>query len=89
MWNGTGIIRSKESLEEALAKLEKVAKQIDFPAVSMEELELKNMLLVAKLITKAALDRTESRGAHYRTDFPQKDDANWQRHLVYKLGVNT
>ena len=55
----------------------------------MEELELKNMLLVAKLITRAALDRTESRGAHYRADFPKKDDINWKNHLGYKLGVNS
>ena len=82
MWNGAGIIRSRESLEEALHKLEMVEKQ------SPEELELKNMLLVSKLIARAALDRTESRGAHYRTDYPKTDDENWKRHLVYKLGVN-
>ncbi len=86
MWNGTGIIRSRESLEEALNKLAKVEKQLDFVPVSAGELELRNMLLVAGLITRAALDRTESRGAHYRTDYPQKDDKDWRRHLVYKLG---
>jgi len=85
MWNGAGIIRSKDSLEEALNKLGKVEQQTGFDPVSADELELKNMLLVAKLITRAAWDRTESRGAHYRTDYPQKDDKNWQRHLVYKL----
>ena len=89
LWQGTGIIRSKENLEETFAELEKVERQVDFPAVSMEELELKNMLLVAKLITRAALDRTESRGAHYRADFPKKDDINWKNHLGYKLGVNS
>jgi len=82
MWSGAGIIRSRESLEEALHKLEIVEKQ------SPQELELKNMLLVSKLIARAALDRTESRGAHYRTDYPKTDDENWKRHLVYKLGVN-
>lgn len=84
MWNGAGIIRSKESLEDALHKLE----LIEIAAGSVEELELKNMLLVAKLIAKAALDRKESRGAHYRTDYPKTDDKNWKKHLVYKLGVN-
>jgi L-aspartate oxidase len=84
MWNGAGIIRSKESLEQAAKKLDLLEKQLDFAPGSIEELELKNMLLVAKLITGAALDRKESRGAHYRTDFPSRDDKNWKKHLVYK-----
>jgi L-aspartate oxidase len=89
MWNGVGIIRSKESLEQAAKKLDLLEKQLDFAPGSIEELELKNMLLVAKLITRAALDRKESRGAHYRTDYPQRDDKNWRRHLVYKSGINS
>jgi L-aspartate oxidase len=60
-------------------------KDLNFEPNSAEEIELKNMLLVAKLITRAALDRTESRGAHYRTDYPRLDDLNWKRHLVYKV----
>jgi len=78
MWNGAGIIRSKESLTGVLNRLEMIENEVK------GDLELRNMLTVARLITQAALDRTESRGAHYRTDFPQKDDLNWKRHLVYK-----
>lgn len=78
MWNGTGIIRSKESLEETLRKLKSVEKHLN------SEMELINMLLVANLITRAALDRKESRGAHFRTDFPKTDDKNWKKHLIYK-----
>jgi L-aspartate oxidase len=89
MWNGVGIVRSKESLEQAMHKLDQMEKQLDFTPGSIEELELKNMLLVAKLITRGALDRTESRGAHYRTDFPKTDNQHWQKHLTYKLGVNS
>jgi L-aspartate oxidase len=85
MWKGTGIIRSKESLEDTLHKLETIEKQIDLDPQSAEEIELKNMLLVSKLITRAALDRTESRGAHYRTDYPDTDNQNWKRHLIYKI----
>lgn len=77
MWNGTGIVRSKESLTAALHKLELIPQ-------SLEDIEVKNMLLVARLITQAALDRQESRGAHFRSDFPKPDDLNWKRHLVYK-----
>jgi L-aspartate oxidase len=44
--------------------------------------ELQNMLTVASLIVKSALIREESRGVHYRTDFPKKDDKNWKTHIV-------
>ncbi|HXG10228.1 MAG TPA: L-aspartate oxidase [Gemmataceae bacterium] len=44
--------------------------------------ELQNMLTVARLMIGSALARQESRGVHFRTDFPRRDDANWQRHLI-------
>ncbi len=84
MWEDVGIIRSADGLGRALQKLERIESQLDFDPGTSEELEIKNMALVAKLITKAALDRKESRGAHFRTDYPNQDDVNWKRHLVYK-----
>ncbi len=39
------------------------------------------MIDVAKLITQASIQRTESRGAHYRRDFPQANDATWKKHI--------
>jgi len=84
LWNKVGIIRSKESLEEALRKLEQLEKDMNPAPGSLEELELKNMLLTGKLVARAALDRKESRGAHFRSDYPQPDDKNWKKHLVYK-----
>lgn len=45
--------------------------------------ELNNLLLVGRIVTEAALMRTESRGAHYRTDFPNPDEA-WRRHLIFR-----
>jgi L-aspartate oxidase len=86
MWNGAGIVRSAESLANARHKLEMVTKQLPETPGSVGELELRNLLLVAELITRGALERTESRGAHYRLDFPQVDDRHWQRHLVYRQG---
>ena len=44
--------------------------------------ELGNMLEVAEVIIASALSRQESRGCHHRTDFPQRDDANWIKHIV-------
>ncbi|MYF56611.1 hypothetical protein F4225_12905, partial [Candidatus Poribacteria bacterium] len=45
-----------------------------------------NMLNVAWLITRASLIRTESRGGHYRADFPDQDDVSWNRRVIMKIG---
>jgi L-aspartate oxidase len=44
--------------------------------------ELQNLLTIARLMIQAALTREESRGVHFRSDFPERDDAHWQRHIV-------
>jgi L-aspartate oxidase len=43
--------------------------------------ELQNMLTVARLMIWSALQRTESRGVHFRSDYPARDDADWLRHV--------
>ena len=48
----------------------------------IQALELQSLLDIAETIVAGALARTESRGAHYRSDFPQRDDANWLRHTL-------
>jgi len=47
-------------------------------------LELDNLCLTAEAIALAALTREESRGTHYREDFPDRDDANWLRNLLIR-----
>ena len=48
--------------------------------------ELQNLLTIARLMIDAALAREESRGVHYRSDFPDRDDAHWQRHIACPPG---
>ena len=45
--------------------------------------ELQNMLDVSRLMIRSALAREETRGVHVRTDFPETDDAHWQRHVAF------
>ena len=48
--------------------------------------ELQNMLCVARLMIHAALAREESRGCHFRADFPERDDAHWNCHTTFRRG---
>ncbi len=68
-----GIVRDRAGLESALATLDRAA-WAPSPSPTLAAVELRNMHQVAGLIAKAALWREESRGAHYRTDFPEKRD---------------
>ena len=65
MWQKVGLIRTEKQLSEALKTIIVLEKQLH-----QGDYETKNMFLTAKLITEAALKRQESRGSHYRKDFP-------------------
>lgn len=74
MWDRVGIIRCGISLGEAWEKLSSLSYILDMDFSTRRDLELKNMLTVSLLITKAALARKGSIGGHYRSDFPGRDD---------------
>jgi len=82
LWDKVGIVRSGEGLREAaniLAAWEKELKQpTDRPSYA-----LSHMVLVGRLMVEAALIREESRGAHFRSDFPHPSDA-WLKHIVFR-----
>ena len=86
LWKNVGIERSSEGLQQALAQLQKIGADFGIHPYSPLSLhttdsafcETVNMLNVALMITQSALARMESRGAHYRTDFPEQDDTDWQ-----------
>lgn len=87
MWQNVGIFRSKESLLKAKKDIESLEKQfkIDNYYDSREEYEFRNMLISSKLVTSAALNRCESRGAHYRTDYLQTDEIAQHDVIEYKI----
>jgi len=80
MWDNIGILRGGNELKTASDILSEIVERRLWNRV--EEFELQNILDIAKLIAEAATLRTESRGAHYRTDFPERDDTHWQKHIV-------
>mgnify|MGYP002623882519 CR=1 FL=1 len=71
MWQNVGIFRDENSLLTALDDINEIEKEFNKPdyCSSIEEYELRNMIITSKLVVKSALSRKESRGAHYRTDY--------------------
>jgi L-aspartate oxidase len=81
MWKDVGIVRTAGGLRQAIAKLAEIAEKVSHPH-SRREFEARNMQIAATLVTRSALMREESRGAHYRTDFPDHNDGKFRKHSV-------
>jgi L-aspartate oxidase len=79
MWDKVAIIRNGKHLSEAVKRLAELSLP-DPPDPSRQAHEARNILTVARLIARCALAREESRGAHYRSDFPFKIEINPARH---------
>ncbi|MBV9468202.1 MAG: FAD-binding protein, partial [Abitibacteriaceae bacterium] len=82
MWHYVGLVRSGAGLRQALNILNELQERYGQPNPTRPSIELSNMITVAQLVARAALEREESRGAHYRTDFPQTLDGDWQHHVL-------
>jgi len=87
MWNKVGVVRNGQQLAEALDEITSLKKRA--PKVSLrsyaeltDAIRLRNMLMVAEMVTRAALLRTESRGAHYRSDYPEENNREWLKNIV-------
>jgi succinate dehydrogenase/fumarate reductase flavoprotein subunit len=95
MWDKVGIFRTGKELREAISEIERI-KTEELPRLYVtgkgtrynhewiKALEVENMVLTAEMIARAALMREESRGAHYRRDFPKTDNKNWFVNIVIK-----
>ncbi|WP_434753144.1 L-aspartate oxidase [Paenibacillus amylolyticus] len=77
-----GLRRNGKNLQQAMDKLQQELSFFDQKLTQREELEYANLLTCAWLVTSGALHREESRGAHYREDFPARDDNMWQKHSL-------
>lgn len=81
-----GIIREEKSLTRALEKINALGKEIeDMKNETLADFELQNVQLLSRLVVESALEREESRGAHFRLDFDRTDDINWKRHIIKKF----
>ena len=90
-----GVVRNEEGLIDTITEFERIEKE-DLPSMSIAEsnrvgnydwieaLEATAMIRLAQAMAGAALLRTESRGAHYREDFPAIDDENWLRNILIR-----
>jgi succinate dehydrogenase / fumarate reductase flavoprotein subunit len=99
MWDYVGVFRDENGLKTAISEIFKLREEakntyvLDKSKVYNTEfynaLELKNMLDLALVIATTALNRKESRGDHYRLDYPKRDDTNWLKHTLAYLKGNT
>jgi L-aspartate oxidase len=81
MWRNVGIVRSRQTLQKAVEELKELEGLL--PKDSCRRCyEAQNIWQIGMLIAKSALARLESRGAHYRIDYPDHDDAKFKKHSV-------
>ena len=90
MWEKVGIVREEKTLNEALKELQKMQENLDkldvgdkkqYNTELVTALEVINMVEICILTVKSAILRRESRGAHYRSDFPETND-EWKKSIV-------
>jgi L-aspartate oxidase len=83
MWDYVGIVRSDFRLKRALRRLDVIASEVEEfykkTVVTNDLIELRNIATVAQLIVRSAMTRKESRGLHYTTDYPNRDDEHWKK----------
>ncbi|MFG1998719.1 hypothetical protein ACGFNU_06185 [Spirillospora sp. NPDC048911] len=87
MTSCAGVLRNAEGLAAAGRELAAMAAGASRVAPCVEAWEVTNLHTVATAIVAAARRREETRGSHWREDFPERDDAAWRGHLVTRLAA--
>lgn len=78
-----GLKRNAQDLEKGYEELKRQFTVFDSHLTKREEFEFANLLTCAMLTTRASFIREESRGGHYREDFPGRNDKDWHKHIVF------
>jgi L-aspartate oxidase len=86
MWHDAGVERNGPGLQSALNEIATVRARLEVSASDRASGETLNICQCAEMIVRSALSREESRGAHYRTDFPRHDDGRFRAHSVMRHG---
>jgi L-aspartate oxidase len=85
MWRHAGLLRSRDTLSDLVTRLSSWWAHLrDVRASAPGDRDVRrrsSLVIVGLLIARAALRREESRGGHFRTDFPHRDDIHWQKHV--------
>jgi L-aspartate oxidase len=84
VWENVGIVRSEASLNKALAGMDRWTAARSAAPLPRNAAEFRNLLLVGELIARSALLRRESRGVHFREDFPNESDEWADRHISFQ-----
>ena len=85
------VVRNERGLRALLARIDELRAEelprvdVSGKAALQRAVEVENALLTAELMARAALERRESRGSHFREDYPRQDDEQWRVNLVYHL----
>lgn len=83
MWNGLGIVRTRVGMQNAIKTLEGLEPRLAHPKTRRGH-EASNLHLAALQVARSALAREESRGAHYRMEYPDHDDKKFLKHSVVR-----
>jgi len=81
MWRYAGVIRTGDSMRQTISVIDNLEERLPAPT-SRRACEARNLQQIAWIILRSAISRKESRGAHFRTDFPEHNDAEFKKHSL-------
>jgi L-aspartate oxidase len=83
MWSDVGVVRTRMGMQKVVKELIEMAPKLEKPTTRRAH-EVSNLHLAALFVARSALAREESRGAHYRMDYPDHDDKKFLKHSIVR-----